>query len=72
MKFRKADGLARAVHKGPGGAHTGPLNSEGKPMRLVVNNPPAPAKRDYLAEARAATARRSAMIDALPRRLRTV
>lgn len=41
-------------------------------MRLVVNNPPAPAKRDLLAEARAAADKASAIIDAAPRRLRAV
>jgi hypothetical protein len=40
-------------------------------MRLVVNNPPV-AKRDLLAEARAATDKMSAIIDAGPRRLRKV
>lgn len=41
-------------------------------MRLVVNNPPVPTSWELLAKARAATARRSAIIDALPSRLRAV
>lgn len=57
------------VHPGPAGAHTGPLTSEGKPMRLVVNNPPAPASWELLAKARAQQALVSAIIDAAPRRI---